>query len=80
MPRFPALAASALFGFCALCSAASAEITPSVSPTDDRVRTVVFTERQVYRIDTKVLTATTIEFGHKGVAVKGFVGDQAMCG
>ena len=76
MPRFPALAASAMFGFCAFCSAAAAEITPSVSPTDDRVRTVVFTERQVYRIDTKVLTATTIEFGPGEEIINVALGDN----
>jgi len=76
MPRFPAFAASAMFGFCALCAAANAEITPSVSPTDDRVRTVVFTERQVYRIDTKVLTATTIEFGPGEEIVNVALGDN----
>ena len=76
MPRFATFAASAMFGFCALCSAASAEVTPSVSPTDDRVRTVVFTERQVYRIDTKVLTATTIEFGPGEEIINVALGDN----
>lgn len=76
MPRSLFLPTSAMFGICFLCTVAVAEVTPSVSSTDDRVRSVVFTERQVYRIDTKVLTATTIVFGNGEDIVNVALGDN----
>jgi type IV secretion system protein VirB9 len=76
MPHLTPFALSAVFSICTLSTMATAEITPSVSPTDDRVRTVVYTERQVYRIDTKVLTATTIEFGPGEEIINVALGDN----
>ena len=43
--------------------AASAEATPQGGPLDIRIRTAVYNENQVYRIETDLRHSTTIHFG-----------------
>jgi len=47
----------------ALPVAALAEATPQGGPLDIRIRTAVYNENQVYRIETDLRHSTTIHFG-----------------
>ena len=61
-----------------LCDTAK-EVLDKVAPlVDAEIDLQLLRASGVLRDDD--LSATTTEFGHKGVAVKGFVGDQAIKG
>ena len=62
MKSLPALLTNILVAL-ALPVAALAEATPQGGPLDIRIRTAVYNENQVYRIETDLRHSTTIHFG-----------------
>ena len=62
MKSLPALLTTFLLAL-ALPVAANAEATPQGGPLDIRIRTAVYNENQVYRIETDLRHSTTIHFG-----------------
>lgn len=62
MKSLPALLTTFLLAL-ALPVAALAEATPQGGPLDIRIRTAVYNENQVYRIETDLKHSTTLHFG-----------------